>query len=413
MNTASLLPPQSELDTCFDPYISATADLERSARLLDLEDWIVERLRHCEQESVINFLLSGDEGHTHSLTGLWVRHCAAAGPVAAPFQISRDAYRNSVCADAMRMTWLCALYGLRHGGAAAALIVNPHTHSEKELRRAVRGFAESAGELVGSAALVYPAGVHPVEMDWLDAGLRTIAGEHVQVAGKSKLSSGEQPEDHVADGVAELIRCATGSLKLRVAMQGFDSSSRRLVQRLYKSGARVVAVADESGGVRHELGLDPWQTGEYVEHHGVLLGYPDGEQVLNADVLETDCDVLVLAGGARQIGSHNVSRIAARVIVEVARNAIVESAMQELAGVGKIIVSNLLCAGPALLQAVAETEQDSPGRRRTALIRRVVRDTWKSVSEAAQHWNVSIPQAARTTAIQRVAAILRAQGLSL
>lgn len=413
MNTASLLPPQSELDTCSDPYISATIELERCARLLDLEDWIVERLRHCEQESVVNFLLSGDDGKTHSATGLWVRHSAAPGPVAAAFQISRDAYRNSLCADAMRMTWLCALYGARHGGVAAALIVDPRTHSERELRRAVRGFAEAAGELVGSAALVYPAGANAVEMDWLDAGLRSGAGERVQVAGKSKLSSGEEPEDYIADGVAELIRCAAGNLKLRVAIQGFDCCSRRLLQRLCKSGARVVAIADESGGVRHELGLDPGQIGEYAEHHGVLLGYPEGEQVLNADVLESDCDVLVLAGGARQVGPHNVSRIAARVIVEVAPNAIVETAEQNLAGVGKIVVSDLLCAGPALLQALAEAEQGGPGTRRTALIRRAVRDTWKSVSEAAQHWSVSIPQAALALAIQRVAGILRAQGVPL
>ena len=411
MNSASLLPPQSDLDTTTDPFISATIELERCARLLDLEDWIVEKLRHCEQESVVNFLLSGDNGQTHSVTGLWVRHCAAAGPVAAPFRITRDAYRNSVCADAMRMTWLCALYGLRHGGAAAALILDPHTHSEKELRRAVRGYAESAATLAGSAAVLYPSGVHAVEMDWLDAGLRTSVGEHVQVAGKSKLNSGEEPEEYAADGVAELIRCAARSWKLRVAIQGFDPCSRRLVQRLYKSGARIVAVSDESGGVRHELGLDPRQIVEYAEHHGVVLGYPEGEQILNADLLETDCDVLVLAGGARQIGSHNLAKIAANVIVEVAPNAIVESVAQELAGVGKIIVSDLLCAGPALLQSLAEAEQDGAGRRRTALIRRAVRDTWKSVSEAARHWSVSIPQAAQTIAIQRVAAILRAQGI--
>ena len=134
---------------------------------------------------------------------------------------------------------------------------------------------------------------------------------------------------------------------------------------------------------------------------------------MNADLLETDCDVLILAGGSRQIGSHNVAKIAASVIVEVAPNAILESAAQELAGVGKIMVSDLLCAGPALLQSLAEAEQDGTGRRRTALIRRAVRDTWKAVSEAAQHWSVSIPQAARALAIQRVAAILRAQGIPL
>lgn len=58
MNTASLLPPQSELDSSHDPFLAATIELERSARVLDLEDWIVERLRHCEQETITNLLLT-------------------------------------------------------------------------------------------------------------------------------------------------------------------------------------------------------------------------------------------------------------------------------------------------------------------------------------------------------------------
>ena len=410
MNTTSLLPANFDLDSAHDPLMNATLALERCARLLDLEGWVVERLRHCEQETTINFLMSeGDRAHP--ATGIVVRHCSAAGRVVVPIQVSRDCYRNSVCAEAMRISWLCALFGLRYGGGAGALIVDPAKHNERELRRGLTVFAESAKEVLSSAGVLFPSGLHAVEMDWLEAGLGDHLEGHPVVAGRASVRTPSYVNE-LAAGLAELIRCAAGGWKQRIAVQGFDEDVRALVSYLHQKGGRLVAVADPSGGIRHELGLDPQLLEEHVSGHGALLGYPDGEAVLNADVLQADCDVLILAGGERQITTQNAAGIRARVILEPTAGAVADGVAQQLCDRGTLLVSDLLCAGPAVLRAVAEAEQIGAGARRMAWIRRCVRETWRNVLEAAQRWKLPAHQAATVLAVQRVAAILRAQGTS-
>jgi glutamate dehydrogenase/leucine dehydrogenase len=408
MNATGLMPPQFELDHPQDPLLTATLELERCARLLDLEDWIVERLRHCEQEVVFNFLLPNDKGESRPATGLWVRHCTATGPAVASFQISRNAYRNSLCANAMRNTWLCALYGLNHGGAAAALIVDSQKHTERELRRAIYAFANASKDFAEKSAFLVPEGVHEVEIEWLAAGLETEKRPRPYLVGKAAANA---EDDQVTIGVAELIHCAEGNLKQRVAVQGFDETVQPLIEYLQRHEARVVAVSDASGGVRHDLGLDTQALKEHVQQHGVLLGYPEAEAVLNADVLETECDVLVLAGSERQIGTHNAKKIRAGVLVELAPGAVTEEAEQTLSVGGKLILPNLICADPEMLRAAAAAERGGPGSRSKGWMRRVIREMWRGVSEAAAGWNVSIAEASRALAVQRVAAVLRAQGV--
>jgi len=133
--------------------------------------------------------------------------------------------------------------------------------------------------------------------------------------------------------------------------------------------------------------------------------------VLNTDVLEADCDVLILAGGARQVHAQNVARVTAPIVVECASGAVTESAEHELSINGKVVISNLVASGPWLLRAIAEAEQVGPGSRRNAWIRRMVRDTWRRVGEAARTWNLPVSEAAQGLAVQRVGSTLRAQGL--
>ncbi len=139
----------------------------------------------------------------------------------------------------------------------------------------------------------------------------------------------------------------------------------------------------------------------------MILGYPDAEAALNADVLEAECDVLVLAGGDQQIGAQNASRIRARVVLEIAPGAVVHPATREMSG--KVLVPSLMCMGPALLLAVAEANALGSEKRRSAWIRRTIRDTWHSVVDAAGRWKLPVNDAAQALAMQRVAAILRAQ----
>src|SRR4051812_28532154 len=103
MNAQDLI-PSADRETCFDPWMEAALDLEQAAKTLDLEPWIVERLRNCESESVSNLLLQGDDGEARLTRALHVAHTSAYPRRAFELRIASDAGLQSTRAAAMRMT---------------------------------------------------------------------------------------------------------------------------------------------------------------------------------------------------------------------------------------------------------------------------------------------------------------------
>jgi glutamate dehydrogenase (NAD(P)+) len=411
----------SQLDTIFEPTLEATADLERCARFLDLEDWIVLRLRQCEQEITLNTTTAA-----RPLSALWVRHSTARGPAAISLQASRDVTANSERARAMQSTWMSALYGLALGGGAATIILDPNELSESALRDAIHRIGAAISE-VAVNSFIYPKNLNPAEITWLHDSChpersavvsRGVEGPFVSLAMTTTLRAPHLPQsadvgtttadDAIAFGLLELIRCSTGKLRdLRIAVQGFDPICRSVMHQLHHSGARIVAVADASGGLRDPLGLDPAALDAHEKRSGMLLGYPAAEAIVNAEVLESDCDVLVLASAAHQVGPQNASRIRARVIVEAAPQAIAAGSKNELSSAGKLILSDLLCGGLAPLYYCTAPDRAQLAASPKPFLRRSIRRMWSSLNQAATRWQLPLNPAAEMLAVQRVAAAIR------
>ena len=422
-----VLPP--DLDESSDPLLDAIAALERCARGLDLEEWIVMRLKQFEQETTLHTVFPADTQSVHPLTALWVRHSTVRGAPIVPLCISGEAYLNSIRAKAMRATWTAALYGLETGGGAAAIVVDPRDYGENELREAVKRIGHLIAPFcaphlsqpadVGLSPTIIPDGLNSTEMEWLNASFRIAGNTYTRIAGRlygppylPESDDAGSVENATAFCLTELIRCAAGRLReTRVAIQGFDPICQNLAHRLQRAGARVIAVADGSGALRDPLGLDPGALIAYARKNEMLVGCPLGEAIVNAEILECDCDGLVLAAGAHQITSHNASRIRARVILEVSPNAITAAAKSELSAAGKPIVSGLICAGPRLLYYGSEAQRMTFATRPQPWLRRRIRQTWSDIQSAANRWHVPIHQAAEMVAVNRVAEVLRARGI--
>jgi glutamate dehydrogenase (NAD(P)+) len=464
-----------------DPLLEVSARLENCARMLDLEAWVLLRLRQFEQETTLHAVFPSAsmaptprsaggwparppecaEDVAYPLTAFWVRHSTACGPAIVPLSISADAFSNCVRAKAMRMTWTVALYGLDAGGGAGAIILDPSQLTERDLHQAVHRIGQSLATLEGPhpppladagwrgsgipcasrlpqlaeiGPTIIPDGLNPVEMEWLNAAFRAAGNYHTHISGRPSVSMGKRSDNDepvspgilraphllpsadagspIAFGLTELIRCSAGHLRdLRVAVQGFDPVCRSLAYRLHRSGARVVAVADASAGVRDPLGLDPAALSSYARENEVLVGYPAAETILNAELLETDCDILVLAAGAHQVSSHNASRIRARAILEAAPHAISSAAEAELSAAGKIVVSDLVCDGISALYYASEIERGARAVRAEPWLRRRVRNTWSEIENVAAKRQAPLYQAADLLAVERVAEVVRAGGI--
>jgi glutamate dehydrogenase (NAD(P)+) len=102
----------------------------------------------------------------------------------------------------------------------------------------------------------------------------------------------------------------------RCVVQGFGNVGGVAASELHALGATVIAVSDVSGGLHAESGLDVAALHDYMREHGSLEGCSAGERLTNDELLELECDILVLAAREDQLNGENAPRVRARMIAE-------------------------------------------------------------------------------------------------
>jgi glutamate dehydrogenase (NAD(P)+) len=102
----------------------------------------------------------------------------------------------------------------------------------------------------------------------------------------------------------------------RCVVQGFGNVGGVAATELHGLGAKVIAVSDVSGGLFAAAGLDVAGLHEHVREHGSLEGCEAGQRLTNEELLELDCDILVLAAREDQVTEDNAPRLRARMIAE-------------------------------------------------------------------------------------------------
>ena len=421
MTTHDLLPP-IVIDEEFDACLESTLELEEAARALDLEGWIVERLRHPEREITANLVLVRDNGDALPVTAFRVQHSSARGPRLGGIRLSPHAQLGETRALAMNMTWQCALLDLPFGGSAGALVCDPGKLSERELRHLSKDYVAALRGILGPATdvLMEDLGSNPQVLAWmLDAHARATGHlEPAAVAGKPAVLFGLPAHaDASAQGLFDTIRIAAEKngrklAGLRIALQGIGQTGSALARLLSDAGARLVAVADISGAMRSDEGLPVPALLEWIASKGVLLGFPEGEQVSNAEMLETACDVLVLAAAPRQVTAANAVRIHAPLVVEAVEDAITRAANEILEEHGVTVVPALLAGSGAVAAAYLEWSRNLQhegflldGVEENIRLR--MEAAYGEAHRAAQQYHVSLRRGALIAAIEKVAAALR------
>ena len=76
----------------------------------------------------------------------------------------------------------------------------------------------------------------------------------------------------------------------------------------------MIGVSDMSGGVYDPAGLDIPTMSAYAKEHRSLEGWAGGTRITNEELLELECDVLVLAAREDQVHADNAPRLRCRLI---------------------------------------------------------------------------------------------------
>jgi glutamate dehydrogenase (NAD(P)+) len=119
--------------------------------------------------------------------------------------------------------------------------------------------------------------------------------------------------------IREALQEAKTDLKgQRFVIQGFGNVGSWSARLLHARGARILAVSDHNGGIFAGDGLDIPAVLEHVDSNGTVVGFPGAESISNADLLVSECDVLMPAALGSVLTKQNARQVQAKYVLEAA-----------------------------------------------------------------------------------------------
>jgi glutamate dehydrogenase (NAD(P)+) len=315
---------QLEWDTPL--YRMAVAQFDQAVPVAQIPEDVAERLRYPERSTIVSIPVRMDDGRRVVFPGYRVQHSSIMGPTKGGIRYDQEVTLGECAALAMWMTWKCALLRLPYGGAKGGVRCEPRDLSRNELERLTRRFTSELLPIIGPKEDI-PApdmATNEQTMAWMMDTYSMQSGYAVPeiVTGKPISIGGSVfRQEATGAGVVMVILRACDRLGWRLAeqrcvVQGFGNVGGVAASELHGLGASVIAVSDVSGGLHAAGGLDIAALHEYVLEHGSLEGCELGARLGNDELLELDCDILVLAAREDQVTADNAPRIRARMIAE-------------------------------------------------------------------------------------------------
>jgi glutamate dehydrogenase (NAD(P)+) len=199
-------------------------------------------------------------------------------------------------------------------------------------------------------------------------------------------------------------------------VQGFGNAGSIAASLMAREGSKVIAVSDSTGAIRNTKGLDVGRVIAWKEEHGTVGGYPGAEEISNAELLETECDVLIPAALENVITQANAERINARIIAEAANGPTTPEADDILHRRGIFVIPDILCNAGGVTVSYFEWVQDLNRDHWSesivnAKLHEVMTRAFAETVEMAEKEQVNTRLAAYLLAVERVASATAIRGL--
>jgi glutamate dehydrogenase/leucine dehydrogenase len=410
-----------------NPLHSMMQRFDEAARLMGLEESIMNVLKVPAKAVAVNLPITMDDGSIRVFEGFRVVHSTLLGPSKGGVRYSMDVNEDEVRALAAWMTWKCAVVNIPYGGAKGGIKCDPRSMSKGELERLTRAYTLSMSEIFGPDTDI-PApdmGTGQQEMAWIVDEYSKIKDQNswAVVTGKPLILGGSLGRVE-ATGRGVMVSCRSAMAKLGMnptestcVVQGFGnvgSISAKLISML---GVKIVGISDVSGGYHNPNGINVEEAMSYVQNSASrsLEGYTGGTKISNAELLTLPCDILVPAAMEDQITEANAHEIKAKLIVEGANGPTTAEADPILQEKGIIVVPDILANAGGVTVSYFEWVQNRLGyywteERVNRRADRVMKQAFDSVYSTAQKYNTTMRLAAYIVALDKVAATFKIRG---
>jgi glutamate dehydrogenase (NAD(P)+) len=404
----------------------AVEQFNHAADLLSLEPEIRSRLLEPRRALTVNFPVRLDNGEVEIFTGYRVQHTLTMGPTKGGVRYAPGVSMGECAALAIWMTLKCQLVGLPFGGAKGGVRCDPNRLSSSELERLTRRYASEIFPIIGPNKDI-PApdmATGEREMAWfMDTYSQHVGYPVPEIVTGKPLVLGGIVGRQFATGLGA-VYCTESVLErmglelagLRVVVQGFGNVGAVLARELTDRGAVLVGISDVTGGVASSDGLDPDALTTWVGEHRFLRGFPGGDSVERAEVLQIPCDILIPAALERQITADNAALLDCRLVIEAANGPTTPEADRILADRGIPVVPDVIANAGGVTASYFEWAQDQQkylwdSDAVAQRLRAQLRAGIERVFVAADRFDVDWRTAAQVVAIERFAAATRLRAI--
>lgn len=320
--------------------------------LADVPPESCEALKYPKETVAASIPLRRDDRSLMLLKAWRCRYSDHLGPTKGGLRFHPSANADEVQTLAFWMTMKCALARLPFGGAKGGVQVDYGALSTNEKEKLTRAYAHAFSRVIGPERDI-PApdvGTGAPEMTWIADAHAATDGRHARhvVTGKPEIVGGLGARPGATgDGALICLDALAEHLDLsderrRIAVQGFGAGGRRFAEQAHRKGWTIVAIADSDGTAFNGDGLDVDRVSRTKDEGGGVADAEGAERLAAAEVLYTDCDVLVPAALGGQITAVNASAIECSVILEIANGPVLPEADVQLVEQGVQVIPDIL-----------------------------------------------------------------------
>jgi glutamate dehydrogenase (NAD(P)+) len=388
----------------------------KAADVLNLSERIREIIWTPLRVVKVDLVVEDDDGKLQHYLGFRVQHNKARGPMKGGLRFHPSVDEDHATALANLMTWKTAVVDIPFGGAKGGINCDPGKMSERELDTVTRRFVELTKEIIGPTIDIPAPDVNTNAkvMGWIMDEYSKYEGfSPAVVTGKPlSLFGSEGREEATGRGVMVMLDEALKERgkswgDIRVAVQGFGNVGANAARLIAEQGAKIVAVADHSGGISNDDGLDIAKLNEWVKEHGVVKGFAGGKAFESSEVITWDADVLIPAALEDAITENNVDDVKAEIIVEGANGPTSPAAHEALVKRGVFVVPDILANAGGVTVSYFEWAQNIQQfrwqkDRVDQELTLIMRKAYNAVREVAQKKDIDMRTAAFVLAISRV-----------
>jgi glutamate dehydrogenase (NAD(P)+) len=347
------------------------AYFNEAAELLQLERSMRAILTHPSRQIIFSIPFQRDSGEFEVYTGYRVQYNFARGPVKGGIRYHPGVTLDEVTALAFWMTWKCAVVDLPFGGAKGGVTCDPSKLSDSELERITRRYAAELVEVVGPDKDV-PApdvGTNSKTMAWFmdtySMHMRqtvpgVVTGKPLAIGGsKGRVEATGRGVTIVAMDEMENMKIKPSQTK--VIIQGFGNVGMWAARLFAQRGCKIVGISDVTGAYYNSKGIDLDKAIELAEQDHNLAAFRGGDKISNAELLVSECDVLVPAALERVLTSENAPNIKAKLVVEGANGPTTPDADHILNARGITVIPDIMANAGGVTVSYFEWVQDKMG----------------------------------------------------